>query len=80
MSGVKRLQFTIEEELDDLLALEAYRQRTSKAVLIRRYVRDRLRPKPLPPLEEDPLWKFAGADRDTEPVEDIDEFLYGPPS
>ena len=80
MSGVKRLQFTIEEELDDLLALEAYRQQTSKAALIRRYVRDRLRPKPLPPLEEDPLWKFAGADRDTEPVEDIDEFLYGPPS
>jgi hypothetical protein len=49
-----------------------------KIDLIRRYVRDRLRPKPLPPLEEDPLWKFAGADRDTEPVEDIDEFLYGP--
>ena len=80
MSGVKRLQFTIEEELDDLLALEAYRQRTSKAALIRRYVRDRLRQKPLPPLEEDPLWKFAGADRDAEPVEDIDAFLYGPQS
>jgi hypothetical protein len=45
--------------------------------LILRHVRDRLRPKPLPPLEEDPLWKFVGADRDTEPVEDIDEFLYG---
>ena len=51
---------------------------TIKIDLIRRYVRDRLRPKPLPPLEEDPLWKFAGADGDTEPVEDIDEFLYGP--
>jgi hypothetical protein len=46
--------------------------------LIRRYVRDRLRLKPLPPLEEDPLWKFVGADRGTEPVEDIDDFLYGP--
>ena len=46
--------------------------------LIRRYVRARLRPKPLPPLEEDPLWKFVGGDPDTEPVEDIDEFLYGP--
>ena len=46
--------------------------------LIRRYVRDRLRPKPFPPIEEDPLWKFAGADGDAEPVDDIDEFLYGP--
>jgi hypothetical protein len=45
---------------------------------IRRYVRDRFRLKPFPPLEEDPLWKFVGADRDTEPVEDIEEFLYGP--
>jgi hypothetical protein len=49
-----------------------------KIALIRRYVRDRLGAKPLPPLEEDPLWKFAGADRDAEPVDDIDEFLYGP--
>jgi hypothetical protein len=46
--------------------------------LIRRYVRDRFRLKPLPPIEEDPLWKFAGADGDSEPVNDIDEFLYGP--
>jgi hypothetical protein len=46
--------------------------------LIRRYVRSRLRPKPLPPIDEDPLWRFAGADRDSEPVDDIDDFLYGP--
>jgi len=78
MSDVKRLQIMIEEELDDLLALEAHRDGTSKAALIRRYVRDRLRPEPLPPIEEDPLWKFVGADRDAEPVEDIDAFLYGP--
>ena len=46
--------------------------------LIRRCLRGRRGSKPLPPLEEDPLWKFAGGDPDTEPVDDIDEFLYGP--
>jgi hypothetical protein len=25
-----------------------------------------------------PLWKFVGGDRDTDPVKEIDEFLYGP--
>jgi hypothetical protein len=39
-------------------------------------VRERLRPDALPPLEEDPLWAFAGGS-DAEPVDDIDEFLYG---
>jgi hypothetical protein len=76
MSAVKRLQIMIEEELDSALGLEARRQRTSKAALIRRYVRERLRPDALPPLEEDPIWAFAGAS-DAEPVDDIDEFLYG---
>jgi hypothetical protein len=76
MSDVKRLQIMIEEDLDSALAVEARRQRTSKAALIRRYVRERLRPDALPPIEEDPLWAFAGGS-DAEPVEDIDEFLYG---
>lgn len=66
----------IEEELDDALAREAAREGTSKAALIRRFVRERL--KPLPPLEEDPLWEMVGADPHAEPVDDIDEFLYGP--
>jgi hypothetical protein len=77
MNCVKRLQIMIEQDLDDLLALEARKEHTSKAALIRRYVRERLRPKPLPPIEEDPLWKFAGG-TDVDPVDDIDEFLYGP--
>jgi hypothetical protein len=76
MSGVKRLQIMIEEDLDEALGREARKERTSKAALIRRYVRDRLRP--LPPLHEDPLWELVGIAGDAEPVEDIDEFLYGP--
>ncbi|MEX0674738.1 MAG: CopG family transcriptional regulator [Gaiellaceae bacterium] len=73
---MKRLQIMIEEELDDALGREAAREGTSKAALIRRFVRERL--KPLPPLHEDPLWEMVGASGDVEPVEDIDEYLYGP--
>jgi hypothetical protein len=46
--------------------------------LLRQHVRDRLRPKPLRPIEEDPLWKFAGGDPTTEPVGRHRRFLYGP--
>jgi Ribbon-helix-helix protein, copG family len=73
---VKRLQIMIEEELDAELGRQARREGVSKAALIRRYVRDRLRP--LPPIREDPLWELVGADGDAEPVDDIDEYLYGP--
>lgn len=76
--GVKRLQIMIERDLDDALALEALKEHTSKAALIRRYVRERLRPEPLPPIQEDPLWGLVGIAGEAEPVEDIDEFLYGP--
>ena len=67
----------IEEDVDAALARQAAKERTSKAALIRRYVRERLRP--LPPLEEDPLWELIGiAGEDAEPVDDIDESLCGP--
>jgi hypothetical protein len=75
MRSVKRLQIMIEEDLDAALGRQAARERTSKAALIRRYVRERL--EPLPPLEEDPLWEMVGADPDAEPVDDIDEVVYG---
>lgn len=74
--SVKRLQIMIEEELDSALARQAAEEGTSKAALIRRYVGERLRP--LPPLEDDPLWGLVGLAGDAEPVDDIDEFLYGP--
>ncbi len=55
---MKRLQIMIEEELDEALGREARKEGTSKAALIRGYVRAYLMP--LPPLEEDPLWDLVG--------------------
>jgi hypothetical protein len=71
---VKRLQILIEPELDDALSRQARRERTSKGALIRRYVREHL--KPLPPIEDDPIWEIVGMAKG-EPVEDIDEVIYG---
>lgn len=74
---MKRLQILIDEELDAALERQASEEGTSKAALIRRYVGERLRP--LPPLESDPIWEIVGMVRG-EPVDDIDEYLYGPSS
>ena len=76
MMSVKRLQIMIEEELDDALARQAAEEGVSKAALIRRYVGERLRP--LPPLEEDPLWDLVGM-LEGSPTDsaDIDEVVYG---
>jgi len=76
MASVKRLQIMIEEELDAALGRQAAEEGVSKAALIRRYVGERLRPLPL--LEEDPLQQLVGIAGEAEPVDDIDEFLYGP--
>lgn len=69
---MKRLQIMIEEELDEALERQARDEGTSKAALIRRYVRDRVRP--LPPIEQDPLWELigiAGDDVEPAPVDDV---------
>ena len=59
--SVKRLQIMIEEELDAALARQAAEEGVSKAALIRRYVGERLRP--LPPIDEDPIWDLVGTDK-----------------
>jgi hypothetical protein len=77
MASVKRLQIMIEEELDEALGRQAVEEGVSKAALIRRYVAERLRP--LPPLEEDPLWEMVGADLGApDDSASVDDVLYGP--
>lgn len=74
MPDVKRLQIMIDEDLDAALDRMAIREGTSKAALIRRFVREKV--KPPPPLEEDPLWQMVGA-IDAEPA-NVDDVVYGP--
>jgi hypothetical protein len=69
---VKRLQIMIDEDLDAELGRRASRERTSKAALIRMFVRERLHP--LPPIDEDPLWAMVGVD-DAEPAHH-DDIVY----
>ncbi len=64
----------IEKDLDAALGRMALAEGTSKAALIRRFVREKVTP--LPPLEEDPLWQMVGAAGDAEPA-DIDDVVYG---
>ena len=56
---MKRLQIMIDEDLDEALTRQARCEHTSKAALVRRYVRDGL--EPLPPIRLDPLWGLVGA-------------------
>ena len=55
---MKRLQISIEPELDEALGREARKQGVSKAALVRRWVAERTCS--LPPLEEDQLWELVG--------------------
>jgi plasmid stability protein len=72
---MKRLQIMLDEDLDSELARRASAEGRSKASIIREALRQTLRP--LPPLEEDPIWEMVGADPDGEPVDDVDEYLIG---
>ena len=66
---VKRLQIMIEEDLDEALGLEAKKQGTSKAALIRRFVRGHLGT-----LDHgnDALAEMVGVDEfDPAPIDDV---------
>jgi hypothetical protein len=67
----------IEEELDAALGRQAAEEGVSKAALIRRYVGERLRP--LPSLEEDPLWDLVGMDKGSpDDSMSVNDVVYGP--
>lgn len=69
MYGMKRLQIAIEVELDTDLGRPALEPGTSKAALIRQFVREKIHP--LPPQSADPLFHMAGVDDfDPKPVDD----------
>jgi hypothetical protein len=75
---MKRLQIMIEEDLDDALERQARELGTSKAALIRRYVGERLRP--LPSVEDDPLWAFVGSvTGEADDSASVDDVVYGTP-
>lgn len=63
----------IEEELDDALGRRARMEGVSKAALIRRFVREHVRP--LPPIERDPIWEIVamgkGSPEDSASVDDV---------
>jgi hypothetical protein len=69
---MKRLQIMIEEDLDEALGLEAKREGTSKAALIRRFVRHQLGGKVS---ANDALFEMVGED-DFDPAP-IDDVVYG---
>ncbi len=76
-SRMKRLQIMIEEELDEALAHAAREEGVSKAALIRRYVAKHV--KPLPPLDEDPLWRLVGMDEGSpDDSRSVDDVVYRP--
>lgn len=70
MGHVKRLQIMIDEDLDQMLERLAVEKHTSKAALIRAFVRERVTS--LPPVERDPIFGMLGADDfEPEPVDDV---------
>ena len=73
MARMRRIQIVIDPELDDWLQREAAARGMSKSALLRECVRDRA----AGPVDNG-LWKLVGMFPDAEPVDDIDEALYGP--
>jgi hypothetical protein len=74
---MRRIQIHIDEALDDAAEAEAARRGMSKAALIRETLAERLTDKVSEELDP---WSAMCGWLDDEPVDDIDEVLYGPRS
>ncbi len=74
MARMRRIQVVIDPELDDRLEREAAARGMSKSALIRECVDRGLPSEPF----DNGLWRLVGMFPDVEPVENIDEYLYGP--
>ena len=77
MARMKRLQISIEPELDAAVERRADEEGLSKAEVIRRCVREQV--KPLPPIEEDPFFKMVGSIKGGDPDSSmtINDVVYG---
>jgi hypothetical protein len=73
MARMRRIQVVIDPELDDQLEREAAARGISKSALVRAAVN-----RELAEPYDNGLWKLVGMFPDAEPVENVDEFLYGP--
>jgi hypothetical protein len=75
---MKRTQIYLTEEMEAAIAIAARRGRTTKAAIIRGMVERCLAADRSPGIEygEDPIDRFVGA-FDGDPVDDIDEVIYG---
>jgi hypothetical protein len=78
VARMRRINIVIDPELDDRLEREAAARNTSKSALVRECVERGL---PAVPLDNGFSWiaeELAPLFEDVEPVDDIDEYLYGP--
>ena len=72
---MRRIQIHVQDELDDQAEAEAARRGISKAALIRSALASALRISPLAGTEP---WQAMTGWLDDEPVDDIDDVVYGP--
>jgi Ribbon-helix-helix protein, copG family len=72
---MRRIQIHIDEALDAAVAAEAARRGVSKAALIRTCIAREVRVPAPPP--DDP-WDAITGWLDDDPVDDIDDVIYGP--
>ena len=77
MARMRRIQVVIDPDLDDRLGREAAARGMSKSALIRVSVERELTVEPTNGLRW--IGELSKEFVDIEPVDDIDEYLYGPP-